>query len=75
MVSRELIVVSRKSNLCRDKSTVLSRELANSRKQPFLLSFQLEVKASPSLELDFLTVSGELSMLWLCPSLGILLAK
>ena len=54
--SRELIVVSRKSIVWREKWTVTSRELANSLKQPFcLLSFQLEVKLSPSPELDFLT--------------------
>ena len=51
--SRELIVVIRKSIVWREKLTVTSRELANSLKQPFcLLSIQLKVKLSPSLELD-----------------------
>ena len=40
----------------REKLTVTTKESANSLKQPFcLLSFQLEVKLSPSPELDFLT--------------------
>ena len=40
----------------REKLTVTTKESANSLKQPFrLLSFQSEVKLSPSPELDFLT--------------------
>ena len=56
--SKLLETVSRKSIIRREKLTVTSRELANSLEQPFcLLSFQSEVKLSPTPELEFLTVA------------------